>query len=90
MKGCHKDRAHRSHGPQVTLDDGEVLSYSKLLLATGTGPKRPDFPGAELPHLKLLRSLEDCRDILAVAQAARHIACGGQQLRRAQGRRFAM
>ena len=62
---------------QVILDDGGVLSYSKLLLATGAAPKRPDFPGAELPHVKLLRSLEDCRDILAAAQAARHIAVVG-------------
>jgi apoptosis-inducing factor 3 len=54
---------------QVMLDNGEVLSYSKLLLATGAAPKRPDFRGSELPHVKLLRSLEDCRDILAAAQA---------------------
>lgn len=62
---------------QVTLGDGEVLFYSKLLLATGATPKRPEFPGAELAHVKLLRSLKECRDILAAAQAARHIAVVG-------------
>ena len=62
---------------QVTFDDGSALSYSKLLLATGAAPKRPDFPGAELPHVKLIRSLDDSRAILAAATAARHIAVVG-------------
>jgi NADPH-dependent 2,4-dienoyl-CoA reductase/sulfur reductase-like enzyme/nitrite reductase/ring-hydroxylating ferredoxin subunit len=62
---------------QVILDNGGVLSYSKLLLATGASPKPADFPGAELPHVKLLRSLDDCRNILAAAQAVQHIAVVG-------------
>jgi apoptosis-inducing factor 3 len=62
---------------QVILGDGSALSYSRLLLATGAAPKCPDFPGAKLPHVKLLRSLNDCRDVLAAAQGARHIAVVG-------------
>jgi NADPH-dependent 2,4-dienoyl-CoA reductase/sulfur reductase-like enzyme/nitrite reductase/ring-hydroxylating ferredoxin subunit len=62
---------------RLTLDDGRVLSYSKLLLATGAAPKLPNFPGAELPHVKLLRSLEDCRNILTAARVARDIVVVG-------------
>src|SRR5262249_19062700 len=62
---------------RVTLNDGTALSYSKLLLATGAKPNRPNFPGAELPHVRILRSLENCQDILTAAQAARHIVVVG-------------
>jgi apoptosis-inducing factor 3 len=62
---------------QVTLDNGRTLSYSKALLATGAAPKRPNFPGSGLSHVKLLRSLDDCRDILSAAQDAHHIAVIG-------------
>jgi NAD(P)H-nitrite reductase large subunit len=62
---------------QVTLDDGRTLSYSKALLVTGAAPKRPNFPGSRLSHVKLLRSLDDCRDILSAAQDAHHIAVVG-------------
>jgi apoptosis-inducing factor 3 len=71
------DTSHRCGNKQLTLDDGRALSYSKLLLATGAAPKRPDFPGAELPHVKLLRTLEDCRGIITAAQAARNIVVVG-------------
>lgn len=62
---------------QLTLEDGRALSYSKLLLATGAAPTRPDFPGAKLPHVKLLRSLEDCRGIITAAQTTRCIVVVG-------------
>jgi apoptosis-inducing factor 3 len=62
---------------KVTLSDGRELAYSKLLLATGAAPKHPNFPGAGLPHVKLLRSLDDCRDVVAAARAAHRIVVIG-------------
>lgn len=43
----------------VLLDTGESISYDRLLLATGMAPARVDAPGANLPNLYYLRTLED-------------------------------
>lgn len=43
----------------VTLDNGEVIAYDNLLLASGMAPRLLDVPGAEMPNLFYVRSLED-------------------------------
>lgn len=48
-------------GRNVTLANGEMLPFSKLLLATGAEPVQLRCPGADLPHVRTLRSLADCR-----------------------------
>jgi apoptosis-inducing factor 3 len=52
-------------GHHVTLGDGRRVEFTKLLLATGAEPIRLQLPGAELPHVLTLRSLADCRAIIA-------------------------
>ena len=47
-------------GSQVTLDGGRELAYDKLLLTTGSEPRRISAPGAELEGIYYLRSLADC------------------------------
>lgn len=49
----------------VRMEDGTELSYGALLLATGAEPRRLPVPGAELPHVHYLRTLEDSKRIIA-------------------------
>ena len=56
---------------QVALDNGRSVPFDKLLLATGAEPVRLDIPGADQPHVRLLRSLSDARMIIAKAKEAR-------------------
>src|SRR5450432_1244185 len=67
-----------AHDHVLRLTGGGIQRFSKLLLATGAEPHKPDFPGADLPHVKCLRSLEDCRQIIsAVKRASRVVVLGG-------------
>ena len=56
---------------RVTLADGRSHAFDKLLIATGAEPVRLDVPGAELPHVRTLRSLSDSRALVERAKASR-------------------
>jgi apoptosis-inducing factor 3 len=56
---------------EVVLADGGRTLYDKLLLATGAEPVRLTIPGADQPHVHTLRSLADCKAIIAQATTAR-------------------
>jgi NADPH-dependent 2,4-dienoyl-CoA reductase/sulfur reductase-like enzyme/nitrite reductase/ring-hydroxylating ferredoxin subunit len=63
---------------RVHLGNGDQRPYTKLLLATGAAPRRLDVSGGDLPHVMVLRSLQDCRRILAnVINGARVAVIGG-------------
>jgi len=63
---------------RLRLANGDERRYDKLLLATGAAPRRLDVPGGDLPHVMVLRSLRDCRRILAnVISGARVAVVGG-------------
>jgi apoptosis-inducing factor 3 len=62
---------------EVELADGTRIPYERLLLATGAEPIRLDIPGADLAHVHVLRTLKDCRAIIAAAQRARRVVVVG-------------
>ncbi|MCK9503812.1 MAG: FAD-dependent oxidoreductase [Porticoccaceae bacterium] len=48
---------------QVVLDDGEHLSYDKLVLTVGARVRKIDIPGCELPGVYYLRNINDVQQI---------------------------
>jgi NADPH-dependent 2,4-dienoyl-CoA reductase/sulfur reductase-like enzyme/nitrite reductase/ring-hydroxylating ferredoxin subunit len=56
---------------EIALSDGHTIPYDRLLLATGAEPVRLWIPGSDQAHVHSLRSLADCRAIIARAQTAR-------------------
>jgi 3-phenylpropionate/trans-cinnamate dioxygenase ferredoxin reductase component len=44
---------------KLTLENGDVLDYDRLLLATGAEPRRLPVPGANLEGVHYLRTVED-------------------------------
>ena len=62
----------------VTLSTGERLGYDRLLLATGSEPRRLSVPGAELDGVHHLRTFADSDAIAAALQpGARAVIAGG-------------
>lgn len=57
----------KSH--RVQLSDGSSRQYGTLLIATGATPVRLPIPGAE--KIRYLRTLRDCRELIAQAAAGK-------------------
>jgi nitrite reductase (NADH) large subunit len=59
------------------LDDGVVLPYRALVIATGSNPLLPPIPGIDLPHVHPFRGPEDCEAIREAASRAERAAVIG-------------
>jgi len=55
-------------GKKVMLDNGDVLEYDKLLIATGARPISPPIPGMNLPGVHPCWTLENARQIIELAK----------------------
>jgi apoptosis-inducing factor 3 len=58
-------------GRRVKVSNGKSYAFDRLLIATGAEPIRLDIPGAQLPHVRTLRSLSDSRALIDRAKSAR-------------------
>jgi 3-phenylpropionate/trans-cinnamate dioxygenase ferredoxin reductase component len=66
------------HERNVRLDDGLVLPWDALVLATGARPRRLNVPGAELEGIHYLRTIADADRIrTACAGEGRAVIIGG-------------
>ena len=61
----------------LALSGGEALPYSKLLLATGSRPRRLMVPGSDLPGIHYLRTIADADAIRAELAPGRKLAVIG-------------
>ena len=64
-------------GHEVELAGLERVPYDRLLLTTGSRPRRLDVPGAELDGVHYLRSLGDSERIRATIASARRLVVVG-------------
>ena len=64
-------------GKTVTLDDGTIASYDKLVITTGAHAFLPSVPGTELPSVFTLRSGNDAKAILKALRPDSRVVCIG-------------
>jgi len=62
---------------EVALSDGDRLGYARLLLATGSSPRRLPVPGADLGGVLYLRTVGDSDRIRAAIGSASRVAVIG-------------
>jgi len=64
----------------VILENGEQIPFSKLLIAAGARPKRPEAPGLGDGEALTLRSIEDARRLAMRLKASREACIVGAGL----------
>jgi 3-phenylpropionate/trans-cinnamate dioxygenase ferredoxin reductase subunit len=62
---------------QLTVQTGERIDYDKLLLTTGSSPRRLELPGSDLDGVLYLRRVADCEAIKTAFVTAKRIAIVG-------------
>ena len=58
---------------RVILDNGQGISYGKLLITTGASPVKMEVPGKDLPGVFYLRDLEDAQAIRDWSRKAKNV-----------------
>jgi nitrite reductase (NADH) large subunit len=62
---------------ELHLQDGRVIQYDKLVLATGADPFVPPFPGKDLESVIAVRTLEDADFVLDCCKQPIDVVCIG-------------
>lgn len=66
-----------SHHRTLLLSNGKTLRYDRCLLATGGEPIRPPIPGIDKGNVYYLRTIQDCRRIVARTSWAHRVVVIG-------------
>ncbi|MDP4639688.1 MAG: FAD-dependent oxidoreductase [Pseudomonadales bacterium] len=61
----------------VTTANGEAIAYEKLLLATGSRPRKLTIPGSDLPGIFYMRTIADVDAIAAAMKTAKKVVIVG-------------
>ncbi len=78
MLAGHEAVALDTAAKTVRLNDGNTLRYDKLLLATGSGSRKLDTPGGDLPAVHYLRTLANCQRLKQqIKEGQRVVIIGG-------------
>lgn len=76
--GGRKAAALNAKEKTVTLDNGDVLQYGKLLAAVGGYPRPWTVPGADKKGVFYLRSLDDARGVIgSIKNVEQALSIGG-------------
>ena len=67
------DRAAKT----LTAENGEVISYDKLVFGTGSNPFMIPLPGHDLKGVIAYRDLEDTEQMMAMEQGSKVVVIGG-------------
>lgn len=62
---------------RLRIDGHPDVAFNTLLLATGSAPRRLPIPGAELPGVHVLRTLDDSQRLREALLSAAHVAVIG-------------
>jgi NAD(P)H-nitrite reductase large subunit len=62
-----------ARGGRLSLRDGGVLPFDRLLIATGSHPITPPIPGVDLPGVHTCWTMEDARKIMQRAGAGARV-----------------
>lgn len=77
LRSRRADRVERANRT-VTLNDGTTIRYEKLLLATGSSPRRPPIQGLDLAGVHLMRTVDDSMSIKeSMTKGGRVVMVGG-------------
>ena len=62
---------------KLTLDDGSILEYDDLLIATGSSPVRAPVPGADGAGVHSFWTLDEAKGVVAGIREGSHVAMVG-------------
>ena len=66
-----------THAKSIAFETGESIGYDKLLMATGSVPRKLDVPGETLANIFTLRTFDDSRALVkACEKASRAVVVG--------------
>jgi len=65
------------HAHELMTHDGEPVRYDRLVLSTGATPRRLRLPGADLPGVHYLRTLDDSDALRAVFRPGTNVVVVG-------------